>query len=226
MINRGPRRMLIPQKRAILWDMDGVLVDSSPVHVTAWKQVLSDMGIQFDSQKFKQIYGLKNSEFLKILVPRQFNDMEIKSLVDQKEAQFRKISRNLKPIPGVIKWLNKFKSMDWRQAIASAGEPENIEYIVDILQIREYFDALVTPGDLPGKPDPAIFIKASQQLEISPKYCLVIEDSVPGIKAARQANMHCIAVSSTNSPVVLSNADIVVESFEKLTFEQVVSIIR
>jgi beta-phosphoglucomutase len=184
------------------------------------------MGIQFDSQKFKQIYGLKNSEFLKILVPRQFNDMEIKSLVDQKEAQFRKISRNLKPIPGVIKWLNKFKSMDWRQAIASAGEPENIEYIVDILQIREYFDALVTPGDLPGKPDPAIFIKASQQLEISPKYCLVIEDSVPGIKAARQANMHCIAVSSTNSPVVLSNADIVVESFEKLTFEQVVSIIR
>jgi beta-phosphoglucomutase len=218
--------MLIPQKRAILWDMDGVLVDSSPVHVTAWKQVLSDMGIQFDSQKFKQIYGLKNSEFLKILVPRQFNDMEIKSLVDQKEAQFRKISRNLKPIPGVIKWLNKFKSMDWRQAIASAGEPENIEYIVDILQIREYFDALVTPGDLPGKPDPAIFIKASQQLEISPKYCLVIEDSVPGIKAARQANMHCIAVSSTNSPVVLSNADIVVESFEKLTFEQVVSIIR
>lgn len=108
--------------------------------------------------------------------------------------------------------------------MASSAPPENVEDLVDVLGIRDYFDALVTPGDLPGKPDPAVFLKASQQLNVPAMNCIVIEDSIPGVEAARSAGMHCIAVTTTNPPEALTRADIVVETMEQLLIKQVESL--
>jgi beta-phosphoglucomutase-like phosphatase (HAD superfamily) len=96
-----------------------------------------------------------------------------------------------------------------------------VEVLVDELGIRRYFDALVTPGDLPGKPDPAVFLLAATQLEVPHYHCIVIEDSIPGIEAARRAGMRTIAVTTTNPPEVLTQADIVVDTLDQLTDEQV-----
>jgi len=214
----------MPFPKAILWDMDGVLADTSQLHFETWECVLTEQGIPFDRQKFHMIYGLKDRDLLPYLTDRPMEPQWIEWISDQKELAFRQALPGLQPLPGVVDWLRCFKSLGWKQAVASSAPPENVEELVDVLDIRDYFDALVTPGDLPGKPDPAVFIKASRLLEIPVKDCIVIEDSIPGIEAARRANMHCIAVTTTNPPEALTRADIVVDSLELLKMYQVESL--
>jgi len=210
--------------KAVLWDMDGVLADTSQLHFETWERVLTEQGIPFDRQKFHLIYGLKNRDLLPYLTDKPLEPQWIEWISDQKELAFRQALPGLQPLPGVVDWLGRFKSLGWKQAVASSAPQENVEALVDVLDIRDYFDALVTPGDLPGKPDPAVFIKASRLLEIPVKDCIVIEDSIPGIEAARRANMHCIAVTTTNPPEALTRADIVVDSLELLKMYQVESL--
>ena len=211
--------------KAILWDMDGVLADTSPLHFETWERVLTEQGIPFDRQKFHKIYGLKNHDLLPYLAGRPLEPQWIERIAAQKELAFRlALPGHLFPLPGVVDWLGRFRSLGCKQAVASSAPPENVETLVDELGIRKYFDALVTPGNLPGKPDPAVFLLAANQLGESPQYCLVIEDSIPGIEAAYRANMRCIAVTTTNPPEVLTRADIVVETMDRLTDDQVTSL--
>jgi HAD superfamily hydrolase (TIGR01509 family) len=210
--------------KAILWDMDGVLAETSQLHFETWERVLTEQGIPFDRQKFHLIYGLKNRDLLPFLAGKALDPQWSEWIADQKELAFRQALPGLQALPGVVDWLGRFKSLGWKQAVASSAPPENVEELVDVLDIRDYFDALVTPGDLPGKPDPAVFLKASRQLEIPAKDCIVIEDSIPGIEAALRANMHCIAVTTTNPPEALTRADIVVDSLELLTIDQLESL--
>jgi HAD superfamily hydrolase (TIGR01509 family) len=220
----GGKIVPMPFPRAILWDMDGVLADTSQLHFETWVKVLNEQGIPFDRQKFHLIFGLKNRDILPFLVGKPLDDEWIAWIADQKELAFRQALPGLQPLPGVVDWLRRFKSLGWKQAVASSAPPENVEELVDVLDIRDYFDALVTPGDLPGKPDPAVFLKASQKLRIPVNYCIVIEDSIPGIEAAQRAKMHCIAVTTTNPPEALTQADIVVDSLELLSIDQVESL--
>lgn len=210
--------------KAVLWDMDGVLADTSQLHFETWERVLIEQGIPFDRQKFHMIYGLKNRDLLPLLVGRPLEPSWMDWVSDKKELAYRQSIPGLLPLPGVPSWLRRFKSWGWKQAVASSAPPENVEALVDVLNIRDYFDALVTPGDLPGKPDPAVFLKASQELDIPASYCIVIEDSIPGIEAARKAGMRTIAVTTTNPPEALTQADIVVETMDQLSIEQVESL--
>lgn len=205
--------------------MDGVLADTSALHFATWEQVLNKEGIAFDRQKFHRIYGLKNRDLLPFLTGKPLELEWAEKLAAQKELAFRQIiPGNLLPLPGVVDWLRRFKVHGSKQAVASSAPPENVEALVDELQIRPYFDALVTPGDLPGKPDPAVFLLAAEQLNISPRNCLVIEDSIPGVQAAKRAGMRCLAVTTTNPPEALTQADLVVETLAHLDEQQVISL--
>jgi beta-phosphoglucomutase len=184
----------------------------------------TEQGIPFDRQKFHKVYGLKNQDLLPFLVGKPMAPELIASISDQKELAFRRALTGLLPLPGVLDWLNRFQAWGWKQAVASSAPPENVVKVIDVLKIRNFFDALVTPGDLPGKPDPAVFLKASQELDIPARFCIVIEDSIPGIEAARSAGMRCIAVTTTNPPEALTQADIVVEFLDQLLAEQVKSL--
>jgi len=210
--------------KAVLWDMDGVLADTSQLHFKTWERVLIEQGISFDRQKFHMIYGLKNHDLLPLLAGKPLDPSWMDWISDQKELTYRQMLPGLLPLPGVKSWLLRFKSWGWKQAVASSAPPKNVEALVEILNIRDFFDALVTPGDLPGKPDPAVFLKASRQLDIPARSCIVIEDSIPGIKAARKAGMRIIAVTTTNPPEALTQADIVVETLDQLTINQVESL--
>jgi HAD superfamily hydrolase (TIGR01509 family) len=208
-------------QRAILWDMDGVLADTSQLHFETWTRVLDEQGIPFNRQKFHMIYGLKNRDLLPYLTDKPLEPDWIDWLADQKERAFRQaLPGQIKLLPGVLKWLQCFNSWGYRQAVASSAPPENVEALVDNLAIRKYFSALVTPGSLPGKPNPAVFLLAASQLGVNPADCVVIEDSIPGIEAAKRAGMHCIAVTTTNPPEALTQADIVVVNLDQLTAEQ------
>jgi HAD superfamily hydrolase (TIGR01509 family) len=216
--------MPMPFQRAVLWDMDGVLADTSQLHFQTWESVLVEQGIPFDRQKFHLIYGLKNRDLLPFLVNKPLDPAWIDWISDQKEQAFRHALPGLEPLPGVRAWLERFHALGWKQAVASSAPPENVEELVNVLAIRDFFDALVTPGDLPGKPDPAVFLKAAKQVGVSSKDCIVIEDSIPGIQAAKSACMHCIAVTTTNPPGLLTQADIIVDSMAELTIEQIESL--
>jgi HAD superfamily hydrolase (TIGR01509 family) len=219
------RMMTMPLPKAILWDMDGVLADTSQLHFETWERILTEQGISFDQQKFHLIYGLKNRDLLPFLVGKALEPQLIEWIADQKELAFRQaLPGHLSLLPGVLEWLQRFNSLGCKQAVASSAPPENVEALVDELGIRNYFDALVTPGNLPGKPDPAVFLLAASQLVVHPEYCVVIEDSIPGIEAARRANMRCIAVTTTNPPEALALADIVVETMDQFTIEQIESL--
>ncbi len=211
--------------RAILWDMDGVLADTSQLHFETWERILTAEGIPFDRQKFHMIYGLKNRDLLPYLVNGPLESTWVERIARQKEAAFREvIPGHLLPLPGVLTWLQRFHSWGYKQAVASSAPPENIEAVVDELGIRRYFDALVNPGDLPGKPDPAVFLLAASRVKTVPENCIVIEDSLPGIEAACKGGMHCIAVTTTNPPEALTQADIVIETLDQLTSHQVESL--
>jgi HAD superfamily hydrolase (TIGR01509 family) len=215
----------MPSSRAILWDMDGVLADTSQLHFETWERILGEQGIPFDRQKFHLIYGLKNRDLLPYLTDRTMEPEWVEWIADRKELAFRQsLHGYLFPLPGVVEWLQRFNTLGYRQAVASSAPPENVEVLVDELGIRKYFDALVTPGDLPGKPDPAVFLLAASLLNLPAQNCVVIEDSIPGIEAARLAGMRCIAVTTTNPPYALTQADIVVRTMDQLTVEQVNSL--
>ena len=217
--------MRMSSQKATLWDMDGVLADTSALHFETWENVLNELDIPFDRQKFLHIFGLKNDELVAYLVGKPLEPGFVKRVSDQKEAAFRQaISGHIQLLPGVKEWIERFRSWNWKQAVASSAPIENIEAVVDELGIRNNFLALVSPDNLPGKPNPAVFLKAARQLGVSPENCIVIEDSLAGVEAAHRARMHCIAVTTTNPPEALSQADIVIETLDQLTVEEIVKL--
>jgi beta-phosphoglucomutase-like phosphatase (HAD superfamily) len=106
--------------------------------------------------------------------------------------------------------------MGYRQGVASSAPPANIDALIDGLGLRAYFDELVSGVDLPGKPEPAVFLEAARLLDVPPENCVVVEDAVAGVQAAKRAGMKCIAVTTTNSAQLLQEADIVVERLDTL----------
>jgi beta-phosphoglucomutase len=207
-------------KRAVLWDMDGVLVDSGELHYQSWLETLTTQSIPFDREKFRSTFGMNNNGILTILLGKPPEADFLEMVSDRKEGLFRElIHGRLQLLPGVLGWLEQIHERGTLQAVASSAPQANIQATMDELNIRQYFSALISAYSMPGKPDPAVFIEAARQLGVEPEQCVVVEDAVAGIAAARRAGMKCIAVCTTHPRSALSAADIVVESLEELTLE-------
>ncbi len=201
----------------IIWDMDGVLVDTGEEHYISWSKALEGAGIHFSREKFREIFGMNNKGSLEHLTGEEQEPAFVAKISEQKETIFRDLVRGrARLLPGVQTWLEKFRSSGYPQAIASSAPPANIDALIDELGIRGFFQAIVSGFDLPGKPDPAVFLKAAGQLGLETKSCLVIEDAVAGVQGARRAGMRCIAVTTTNPPHLLSDADLVLENLAEL----------
>jgi beta-phosphoglucomutase family hydrolase len=209
------------RKTAVLWDMDGVLVDTQELHYQTWARVLAEQGIPFDRQKFRQIFGMVNHDLLVYLTGREPTPEYLAWISDYKETAFRRLMHGqVQLLPGVRHWLERLQALGCKQAVASSAPPENIEELVDELDIRDYFDALVSAHNMPGKPHPAVFLEAARRVEAQPAECVVIEDSLAGVEAARRAGMFCIAVTTSNPPHALAHADVVVERLEGVDCER------
>lgn len=207
-------------KRAILWDMDGVLVNTGEYHYAAWKQTCDELGIPFSEEQFRATFGMNNASILEIICGTKLSPEREQQVSERKEILFREaVKGKAKLLPGVEDALKNFSSWNWKQAIASSAPPENIQVLVHELQIGKYFDAIVSGYDIPGKPDPAVFLKAASKLDVVPENCTVIEDAVAGVKAAKNAGMRCIAVTTTNLAEALSEADVIFKSLLELNKE-------
>jgi beta-phosphoglucomutase len=213
-------------KTGVLWDMDVVLVDTGELHYQSWAGTLANYGIPFSPDLFRRTFGMNNNGILEIVTGRKPEPELLAEISNQKEGWFRASMRGkVKSMPGVLDWLRQLQAWGVGQAVASSAPPANIEAMVDELGIRPYFSTLFSGYDLPGKPDPATFLGAARALGIQPERCLVIEDAIPGVQAAKHAGMACIAVLTTNPREALAQADIITDTLDHLPVDTIWSLI-
>ncbi len=211
---------------AIIWDMDGVLVDTRELQYCSMEYALSEFNIPLPRQVFQLHFGQNNQEVISGSVGRTPSREFVDQVTQVKEKWLlANITQYASLFPGVLDWLGKLKDLGYKQAIASSAPLLTIERMVDQFDIRLYFDAIVSGYHLPSKPDPAIYLEAARQIGVHPQKCVVIEDSIVGVAGAQQGGMKCIGVLTTYSATDLKNADVLTESLDQLPVEIVQKIL-
>jgi beta-phosphoglucomutase len=202
----------------VLWDMDGVQVDTGEFHFQAWKATLQDYDVPFSRETFRQTFGMNNKGILKLLLGERYTEELYVRISDQKEENFRRAIRGqVQLLPGVKPLIQALNDVGIPQAIASSAPQENIGAIIAELKIKPYFKTVISAARMPGKPDPSVFLTAARELGANPKGCVVIEDAISGVEAAQRAGMKCVAVTTTNAVADLKNANLVVESLSEVS---------
>ena len=206
-----------PETFGVLWDMDGVIVDTGQLHYETWAEALGRAGVEYSREMFHRTFGMENRGVLTTVLGREPDDAFLAEVSGRKESRFRDLVQGKAvPMPGVVLWLQRLKARGARQAVASSAPLANIDLIIDSLELRQYLDGVVSAAGMAGKPDPAVFLSAAALIGVPPARCVVVEDAVVGIQAARSAGMHVIAVTTTHPRESLAAADIIVESLLEL----------
>ncbi len=202
--------------RAAIFDMDGVIVDSHPVHKKTWRKFLESLGKEIDEEHLNFIMeGRKRDEILRYFLG-ELSDEQVRTLGHQKEQLFREESADMKAIEGLREFLQQLSEAKIRLAVASSGSNSRVNYVLDSLNLRHYFQAVVTGDQVTyGKPDPTIFRVACDQLRVRPSETLVFEDSVSGVRAAKAAGMRCVGVANNGIIEILveAGADRIIPNF-------------
>jgi len=208
----------MPETEAILWDLDGVIVDSGEWHYAAYVKVLGKRGVELPRERYYgSLFGRRNWDILRDVLG-DLPDDEIRGIAAEKERTFRELVRgHIEPLPGAKELLQRAHEAGLRQSIVSSTPRENIELIVETLGVREWLDAIVGEEDSErGKPDPQPFTTAADRLGVAYDRCVVIEDAPEGIEAGKRAGMQTIGVATTrpSERLVEMGADLVVASLE------------
>lgn len=199
---------------AILWDLDGTIVDTKDCHFFTWESALHKHGYELDRNVYEMNFGRNNHALAPLFLGFNPDADLLTALIDHKETLFRQIApEQTGLVPGVRTWLSTVAEINIKQAIASSAPMENITTMLVHFELERYFNTIVSGTNLPAKPEADIFLKAAKTLGCSPANCLVIEDSLAGVKAAKNAGMQCVAVSTSHSWEDLHQADIVVDDF-------------
>jgi len=185
---------------ALIFDMDGTIVHNMPIHNQAWEDVLSEAGVHIDQEEFnRSTTGKKTPEILRLMLGPELSDSDLAYWGERKEALYReRFACCREPLPGLLRLLEQAHTLGIPMAVASAAPPENIPFILDGLDLRRHFQAVVGGHDVRnGKPDPEIFLKSARMLGVEPEKCLVFEDALAGIEAARRAGMDAVMICTT-----------------------------
>lgn len=206
---------------AVIWDMDGVIADTARFHYLSWQALAGENGMPFTEDDFKRGFGRRNPEILRGLFGRGLFAEEIERFSKRKEEIFRSlIGDRVAAFPGALELMRLLAASGFKQALATSTPVENVDLILGRLGIAGSFGAIVADKDVSrGKPDPQAFLLAATKLAVAPGQCVVIEDAVDGVRAAKSAGMKCIAVTNTHAREGLSEADLIVDSLEEVSVE-------
>jgi beta-phosphoglucomutase len=208
---------------AVIWDMDGTLVDTAELHFRAWAELAAELGRAFTRADFAATFGLRNPEIIPKLWGNQFTPEQIANLGDRKEEKYRAAARQgVTLLPGVRPLLEQLHQEGFRQGVGSSAPRANLALILDLTRTRAYFAAVVAMEDTQrGKPDPEVFLTAASRLGVQPGRCLVLEDAPAGVQAARAGGMKCIAVNFVGhhpaDALRAAGANRVVDSLEQVS---------
>jgi beta-phosphoglucomutase family hydrolase len=216
----------IEDVRALIFDMDGVLVDSEPLHLLAYQELFSVHSIEYTEAHNQEFLGCKDIAMAHILVERWSLPYTPEQLVQNKETILARLLKSDAQIrPGVKKLLEEARALKIPCAVASSATLPTIQLVVDVLGIRQYFHHLSSGDEVEhGKPAPDVFLLAAKRLGVSPEHCLVIEDTANGIKAAKAAGMFCIAIPcDATRHQDHSQADMNLASLEEVSLKSLIA---
>ena len=212
------------KKRAFIFDMDGVIIDSEPIHDKVVRGILAKDNIFVSDEEFRSYMGMASTAVFKLFIekynlahtPQQLASEQMESVKDYI------VKYNIKPIAGIVDLLQKLKEHDVPTAIASSSPMSSIEFVAKQFGIAEYFNLFVSGEDLPhSKPNPDIYLKTAKLLNVAPCDCVVLEDSKNGTIAGKSAGMYCIAFDNPNSGNQdLTRADIIVKNISDIDVEK------
>ncbi len=207
------------RKFAVIFDMDGVLVDNSSFHVRAWNLFLKSQGVSFNDDMRKKVFGATNREHLEIFFKRKLTDKEVLLFEEIKEQIYRDIYKpEIKPVKGLISFLELLAENKIPIALATAAPKVNIDFVLENTGTSKFFSKIFNASSVTiGKPNPEIYLKAIASLKIPPSNCIVIEDSINGILAAKAAGAKVIGLTTTHPSVELPPVNFMINDFEHLT---------
>jgi len=202
--------------RAVLWDMDGTLVDSEELHWISWRETMAEEGIAITHEQFLASFGQRNDSTIPRYLGATVTPERVEKISFAKDAMYRNLVREkgISPLPGVAHWVRALHEQGWLQAIASSAPRANVEVVLEALAATHRFQAIVSAEDVRrGKPDPEVYLTAATRVGASPDRSIVVEDAAAGIEGARRAGMRSVGVSHHGKHLA---ADIVVPSLDHL----------
>jgi beta-phosphoglucomutase len=213
-----PGDSLMP-RRAVIFDMDGVLIDSAEAHKESWRILGNDLGVNVTDEMFAAQFGRASRDIIRCFFGRNLSDETVNRYDRRKEEAFRDIVRGRMPfMPGARELVRSLHEAGFALAVGSSGPPENVQLCIEEMGLAHGFNAVVNGMDVTyGKPHPQTFLLAAERLGLQPGVCIVVEDAPAGIEAAIRAGMKSVAVTGTHPAAAFPNADLVVDSLTELT---------
>ncbi len=209
----------------VIFDMDGVIIDSEPIHHKIEKEIFSELGLQITDEQHKRYTGTASIEMWTEITETHQLDVSPVDVTRLNHERYLSYIKNLKMLPvvdGVVDLVHNLHKYQKKLVLASSSAREQIEFVLDKLNILDYFPHIVSGAELPkSKPDPMIFLKAAHLSDSKPVQCIVIEDSHHGVTAAKAAGMKCIGFRNPQSGNQdLSQADFIVSGIRLLSIDE------
>jgi HAD superfamily hydrolase (TIGR01509 family) len=206
-------------QRGAIFDWDGVIINSGAHHLESWERLAKEVGKALPEDHFKRGFGMKNEIIFPNILKWTSDVTEIRTLSLRKEALYREIVKEIgiKPLPGVVTWLQTLKDAGIPCVIGSSTHRENITTTLEVLGLKSFFQDYVTAEDVShGKPDPEVFLKAAGKIGVLPENGVVFEDALVGIAAAQAGGIKVVAVTTTEPREKLVHANWVVDQLDEL----------
>lgn len=208
---------------AVIFDMDGVVVDNTKYHILTWKNFSKTLGFPVSAKTVKEKFlGRLGREIMRSLLPKKISRKQLEKLDAQREACYRKIyAKAIKPVKGLPGFLKHLQSQKVKIAMATSAPPANVKFVLSKTGLKKYFKIIIDANGVKrGKPYPDIFLKAAKRLKVSPKNCVVFEDAMHGIEAARRAGMKVVGVATSHHPKEIGHTDLVIKDFSKINIQK------
>jgi beta-phosphoglucomutase len=207
----------------VIFDMDGVLIDSSDAHFASWRRLAADLGRDVTRDEFRATFGRQNRDVIPQLFGAAVSPERIDEMGERKERYYREIIRDDVPVlPGAVALVQDCVDAGMRCAVGSSGHPENIAIALRAMGVDALIQGVVTGHDVTaGKPDPQVFLLAADRIGVAPRRCAVIEDAPAGIEAALAAGMTAVAVTTEHPGERLSRAHLVAPGPDALSAERI-----
>ncbi len=204
---------------AVIFDLDGTLIDNNRYHIEAWKVFFEKIGRPFSMEEYKtNMNGRINRDIFQYLFGKELSAEEITRLTDEKEALYRAYyAPHITAIPGLTNLLAQIQEAAIPMAIATSGLPVNIAFMFDHVAIEGYFEQVIDATYITNsKPHPEIFLKAAAAVKANPLNCVAFEDSVAGVRSAKAAGMKVVGLTTTHTAEDLYEADKIIKDYTEI----------
>ena len=205
---------------AVIFDLDGTLIDNNSYHIEAWKIFYNKIGKPFSKEEYtKNINGRINSDIFNYIFDTILSSEEIDLYSTEKEALYRELYEpHIKPINGLIDFLEELEKEKIPKAIATSGLTPNINFMFEHVPIKKYYADVIDASQISkGKPHPEIFLKAAAAVKANPENCVAFEDSVAGIRSAKAAGMKVIGLTTTHIAEDIKEADLIIKDYTEIS---------